>query len=195
MIKPKIFVSYSRKDVEYLNEFIVHLSGLERNDKIELWTDQEIVASTVWEKELKNRLESADIIIFLVSPDFIASDYIYDVEISKAIERHNKGEVAIVPVIIRPCDYSSTPLTKFQALPKNAEPISSWKLRDEAWMDVVNGLKRTIDAIGAPSHQSNTHAESTNKVNESNNNIDAIKMQIANGNIEQAINDLIALTN
>jgi len=193
MIKPKLFVSYSRKDVAYLEEFKVQTAGLRRNNVVEVWTDQEIVPGNVWEANLKAQLESADIMIFLVSPDFIASDYIYDVEIGKAIERHNRGEVVIVPVIIRPCDFSSTPLTKFQALPKNAEPISKWENRDEAWMNAVDGLKRTIENANELKKESKNNTTENNRLKSDESTDESLKMKIAN-DIEAAINDLLKIT-
>lgn len=86
----------------------------------------------------------SQIILFLVSSSFMASNYIHDVEISEAIKRHEKGEVKIVPIIIRPCDYQSLPLSKYQGLPKDFNPISKWDDRDDAWLDVVNGIKKLL---------------------------------------------------
>jgi len=176
-----------------LEDLTVHLAGLERNNKIELWTDQEIVPSDEWKQTLKQELETADIMVFLLSPNFIASKFIYEEEVMKAIERHNKGEVAIVPVIIRPCDFSSTPLTKFQALPKNAEPISKWKDKAEAWMNVVDELKRTIDVIGKQKQQSNTANENKDTANATT-SLDNIRMKIAGGDIKEAITALLSIT-
>lgn len=193
MSKPKLFVSYSRKDAPYLKEFEVHLAGLKRNELIELWTDQEIIPGNVWEEKLKLQLETADIIVFLLSPDFIASDYIHDVEITKAIERHESGEVIIIPVLIRTCDFSSTPLTKFQALPKNATPIKKWADSDEAWMDVINGLKRTIASIANRFNKDDSD-QTTNRASKKTINHTDIKNQIANGKIEHAIKNLLAIT-
>jgi len=193
MSKPTLFVSYSRKDEKYLEDFKVQTAGLRRNNQMELWTDQDITAGKVWEKTLKQQLESADIIVFLLSPDFIASDYIYDVEITKAIERHDNGEVIIVPVLIRPCDFDSTPLTKFQALPKNAKPIKKWEDTDEAWMDVVIGLKKTIASIPETIQQKDSD-QTINSDSNTSINKKAIKGQIAEGKIENALKDLLAFT-
>jgi len=164
MSKPKLFVSYSRKDLAYLNEFKIHLAGLRRKNQIEVWTDQEIDPGKAWEKHLREQLGSADIIIFLVSPDFIASNYIYDVEIKKAIERYDNNEVTIIPIILRPCDFSSIPLNQFQALPENTKPISKWEDRDEAWLDVINGLKRTINKIDKKTQKSITFLSNESEV-------------------------------
>jgi len=185
MSKPKLFVSYSRRDSAFLDDFKTHIAGLKRNNLIEEWTDQQIKPGEVWEKTLKRELETADIIIFLVSPDFIASDYIHDVEVDKAIERHNKGELIIVPVIIRSCDFESTKLNIFQALPKNAEPVSKWEDKDEAWLNVVEGIKKIINVF---------EKKTPNKENPTNNETDSLKMKIAGGDIEAALNELLKIT-
>jgi len=195
MSKPKLFISYSRKDAEYLDEFKSHISSLLRNEQIELWTDTEIIPGKVWEDTLKKQLEESDIIIFLVSPDFIASDFIYDVEILKAIERHEKGQLIIVPIIIRPCDFTSLPISKFQALPRNAQPISKWADKDEAWLDALTGLKRVLTNWNEDKFQlnkkSNLDSESSifEKVDLSN-----IKLKIAEGKTKDAISELLKIT-
>lgn len=191
MRKPKLFVSYSRIDVEYLEKLKVQIKGLKRNGLIEEWSDQQINPGVVWEDALKYELETADIILFLVSSDFIASDYIHDVEISKAIERHNKGEVIIVPVIIRPCDFASLSISKFQALPQNAKPVSRWEDKDEAWLDVLQGIKRIIE--GFEKMTSNIKKKNPNG-DTATDNSESLKMKIADGDIQKVINGLLKIT-
>lgn len=101
----------------------------------------------VRKKVLMKELETADVIIFLVSPDSIAPDYIQAVQIKKAIERHERGDAIIVPIILRPCDFPSLVLSKFQPLPKAAKPISTWQDKDEAWLDVLQGIKTMIAGV------------------------------------------------
>lgn len=189
MNKPKLFVSYSRKDSEFLEDFKTHIAGLKRNNLIEEWTDQQINPGDVWEKTLKLELETADIIIFLVSSDFIASDYIHDIEVTKAIERHNKSEVIIVPIIIRPCDFQSTQLNIFQALPKNVEPVSKWEDKDEAWLNVVEGIKKIIKGF-KKKPPNNNQSKRNNTAKET----DSLKMKIAGGDIESTLNELLEIT-
>lgn len=140
----KLFISYAHKDESYKDSLVEHLSGMQRNGIIDGWQDRQILPGEEWDDEIKKELEAAQIIVFLVSSSFMASDYIHDVEIAKAIQRHEKGEVEIVPVIIRPCDFSSLKISKFQALPKDAKPIAKWELPDEAYLDVVLRLKHLI---------------------------------------------------
>ena len=91
----------------------------------------------------------ADIILLLVSADFIASDYCYETEMQKALARHAKGVAKVVPVILRACDWSGAPFAKLEALPKNAKPVTSWQNQDEAWNDVAQGIRRVAEAVRA----------------------------------------------
>jgi len=161
-----------------------------RNDLIEDWNDNEIMPSTDWDEEIKSKLDAADIIIFLVSPDFIDSDYIHEVELKKAIERHNRGEVKIIPVIIRTCDFSSLEIKKLQAIPKSAKPVSKWQDEDDAWQDVLEGIKKVIVTFGKANPKQNKNDRQT----ANNENTDSLKMKIAGGNMESALNELLKIT-
>ena len=87
----KIFISYSHKDETHRSELEVHLAMLKRKKIVSVWHDRKIVAGDEWKNEIDNNLESADIILFLISPDFLASEYCYDIEVKKAMERHKAG--------------------------------------------------------------------------------------------------------
>lgn len=143
----KIFISYSRKDRSYKEDLVEFLAPMRRQGIVEAWSDKDIVPGEVWEDELLEELAATDIIIFLVSPSFLNSDYIDRVEIQGAMERHKTKEVVLVPVVIRPCDFESSDLKSFMALPTDAKPVSNWNSNDSAWMDVVGGLKRVIERI------------------------------------------------
>ncbi|MDQ3020628.1 MAG: toll/interleukin-1 receptor domain-containing protein [Bacteroidota bacterium] len=140
-----IFISYSHADELYKNDLVNHLSGLKRSGIINDWDDRKILPGEKWDEEIKKHFKDSKLVLFLVSSDFMASDYIQDIEIRTAIEKHERGEITIVPIIIRDCDYTSLSLSKFQALPKNAKPISSWENKDEGWANVVQQLKKIIN--------------------------------------------------
>jgi hypothetical protein len=143
----RIFCSYSRKDEEYLNELRTWLRGLERQGLIEWWHDREIVPGWEWEEAIDKNLRSAEIILLLVSPAFMGSDYVYEHEISKAVERHERGEARVIPIILRPADWEWPPLNKLQAVPRDAKPITTWANQDEGWLDVVRGIRRAIEEL------------------------------------------------
>lgn len=143
--KLKVFVSYAHKDEEYRKDFETYLALLKRQGLIEIWTDRQILAGSSWEKEISENLESADLIIPLISPDFIASDYCYEIEMARAIEKHDSQSALIIPVIIRPCAWKNSPFVNFQALPHEGKPISTWDDKDEAWLSVYEGIANVCE--------------------------------------------------
>ncbi len=90
------------------------------------------------------------IILLLVSQDFLASDYCYEKEMKRALERHEAGEARVIPIILRPTHLEVTPFSKLQALPTEAKPITLWPDRDEAFVDVVRGIQKVIDRLTKP---------------------------------------------
>ena len=104
-----------------------------------------------WEKAIDEHLDRSSIVLLLVSPDFIASDYCYDVEMTRAVNRHARGEARVIPIIIRHSDWTNTPFARFQALPRDGKPVKSWPDRDEAWLDVVRGVRAEVAKLTARS--------------------------------------------
>ncbi|KAI9129287.1 TIR domain-containing protein [Acaryochloris sp. CCMEE 5410] len=143
----EVFISYSHKDDDLREELVIHLSNLKRQGKIAAWHDRAIEAGEEWETEIKDRLESAQIILLLVSAPFMASDYCYDIEMQRAIDRHNEGTARVIPIILRPCDWQGSPFSKLEVLPKDAKPVTKWADRDEAFLDVVNGIRRAVETL------------------------------------------------
>lgn len=142
-----LFISYSHKDEGIKSELVNHLSGMKRMGLISEWNDRKILPGEEWDTIIKNKIEQADVILFLISSDFMASDYINDVEIKKAIDRYQQKSVKIVPIIVRPCDFESFPVSQYQALPKDAKAISLWDDKDEALLDVVKSLKKLLQQL------------------------------------------------
>jgi len=135
-----IFIAYARKDKALLDEFRVHLRPLERGDKVRIWYDGLIEPGAEWEADIKKNLHAADIILLLVSADAIASDYFYEKEVADALDRHRKGSARVVPMIVRPCAWKTTPLADLQALPRDGKPVTSWSDRDEAFTHAAEAL-------------------------------------------------------
>lgn len=137
----EVFFSYSHKDEDLRNEVAVHLSILERNGVIAGWYDRQIEAGEEWAERIDDRMNSASIIMLLVSSDFIASDYCWNIEVKRAMERHNAGDACVIPVLLRPVNWKKAPFGKLQALPKDARPVTSWTNRDEALTDISQGIE------------------------------------------------------
>ena len=140
-----VFFSYSQKDEDLRDELATHLALLKRSGKIHTWYDREILPGGEWAAAIHDNLEAADIILLLVSPAFIASDFCWDVELKRAMERHEAGTARVIPIILRPCDWQSAPFGKLQGLPRNGRPVTEWSNRDQAYLDVARGLRAAID--------------------------------------------------
>jgi len=145
----RVFISYAHADETFREQLDKQLSILKRAGIVETWHDRRLVAGEEWNHGIKSELERADIILLLVSPDFIASDYINDIEIARAMQRHESGLACVIPVILRHCAWNLTTFAKLQALPKNAKPVARWADIDEALLDVVNGIKRAAERLGS----------------------------------------------
>ena len=112
----KVFVSYSSKDEEFRQELETHLSLLRRQGAIDAWNFRKIMAGEEWDGVIANEFEAAELILILVSADFLASDYCYEVEMVRAIERHENGTARVIPVVVRPVDWKSAPIAKLQGV-------------------------------------------------------------------------------
>jgi hypothetical protein len=140
----KVFLSYAHADEALCDELRKHLSVLRRQHVIQDWYDRQILPGGNWAGAIADELNAARIILLLVSADFLASNYCYDIELKQALARHTAGKAVVVPVILRECDWQNAPFSHIQALPKGAKPVTSWINRDEALTQVIVGLRRAI---------------------------------------------------
>lgn len=140
----KIFFSYSHADEELADMLQKHLAAMKNNGLITTWHDRCIRAGDEFGHEIDKNLNDADVILLLISSDFIASRYCYEIEMARAIERHEAEEARVIPVILRPCDWHDTPFGKLLAAPKDGKPVRKWPDLDEAFLDVVNAIKAGI---------------------------------------------------
>lgn len=143
--KLNIFLSYAHEDEAMKIQLDRNLIMLKRSDKINVWQDRQIMAGQEWDDSIAKELESADIILLLISVDFNNSQYIWDKELKIAMERHEKNEARVIPVILRTCDWGDMPYAKLQALPTGAKPISSFADKDEAYTDAAKGIRMVVD--------------------------------------------------
>ena len=143
--KLNIFLSYAHEDEAMKIQLDRNLIMLKRSDKINVWQDRQIMAGQEWDDSIAKELASADIILLLISVDFNNSQYIWDKELKIAMERHEKNEARVIPVILRTCDWGDMPYAKLQALPTGAKPISSFADKDEAYTDAAKGIRMVVD--------------------------------------------------
>jgi formylglycine-generating enzyme required for sulfatase activity len=139
----EVFFSYAREDEQLQAALIKHLTLL----PIEAWYDRQITAGEEWRNVIDNHLKSAEIILLLISSDFLASEYCQDIELKLALQRHEKGAARVIPVILRPVDWHRASFGKFAALPSNGQPITTWNNRDEAFTNVAKGLQKVIEDL------------------------------------------------
>ncbi|MEM7248235.1 MAG: SUMF1/EgtB/PvdO family nonheme iron enzyme [Acidobacteriota bacterium] len=151
MARPvRAFISYSHRDEGLREELEAHLALLRRTGMLEAWTDRKILPGDEWKGEIHDALEAAELVLLLVSADFVASDYCFDVEMGRALERHAAGEARVVPIIVRPCEWHQSDIGKLQAVPQDGKPVTTWSNRDEAWLNVAQRLRGLLKSGVVP---------------------------------------------
>jgi TIR domain len=152
-----VFFSYSHQDEALRNELEKHLTMLKREGSITAWHDRRIKAGDNFGKAIDGELEKADVVLLLVSSDFLSSDYCYSKEMQVAMDRQEQGEARVIPIILRACDWHRAPFGKLLALPTDGKPITSWPNRDEAFANIATGVRDAL--AGLPGN----HPPSTKK--------------------------------
>lgn len=142
-----VFVSFSSNDEAHLRELHTHLSALTRQRLLKIWTHHALSPGESWESELLSRLRNADIVLLLVSADFMASDYIQNTELAITIDRHSQGEVWVVPILIRPVDLGETWIDGLQTLPAGRRALAEWDTPDHFWAAVASGLREMLPTV------------------------------------------------
>jgi hypothetical protein len=140
----ELFYSYSHKDETMRQRLEAHLSVLKRTGAIAAWHDRKIGAGEEWKQQISDHLERAEVVLLLISPDFLASDYCWDIEMKRAIERHDRGQALVIPIMLRPVDWEGAPFARIQALPRDAVPVSKWPSEDEAFTEIAKGIRNAI---------------------------------------------------
>jgi TIR domain len=143
----EVFFFYAHRDATLRDELAKHLSLLQNQKVIAGWYDRQIPAGTEWSGAIEAHLEHAQIILLLISADFMASEYCYGIEMQRAMERHEAGQVRVIPIILRAVDWHSAPFGKLQALPKDGRPVTRWTDRDEAFFDIARGIRSIAEEL------------------------------------------------
>jgi hypothetical protein len=144
----KVFFSYSHKDEALRDQLETHLAMLKNQGLIESWHDRRIIAGSDLDEAIFKELEDADVILLLISADFLASTYCFSREMARAMERHAATEARVIPVILRACDWSGAPFGKLMAVPKDGRAVKSWPDMDEAFADVALQVRMAVEARG-----------------------------------------------
>lgn len=146
-----LFYSYAHEDEELRDQLDKHLSLLQRQGYLSTWHDRAIRPGDNWANKIDAHLESAQIILLLISADFLASDYCYSVEMQRAFERHSISEACVIPIILRPVDWQHDPnLSSLQALPTDGKPVTTWPFPpryDAAFEDIAKGIRKVVEDL------------------------------------------------
>lgn len=154
-----IFIAYSHEDIQFKNVLKKFLQPLLREGRVSVWDDYDIEAGKDWDAAIKERLYGAGIVLLLVSADSLASEYFYGREVQVSLERHERGEAIVVPVVLRHCDWKNTPLKNLEALPDKGRPVVEWPSADQAWQNVVDRLREVVAGIEARRARESATAE------------------------------------
>jgi TIR domain len=161
----KLFLSYSHQDEEFRKQLETHLALLKRQGVIDIWHDRRIEAGQGIHNSIDQNIDDAEVILLLVSADFLASDYCYDMEMKRALERHESGVARVIPVILRPCDWHSAPFGNLRATPTDGKPVSKFSDRDDAYLLVVRDIRQAVEGIGNKTPSSLPAGQSVNLEN------------------------------
>ena len=145
-----VVICYSHKDESHLNELRSHLAGLQRQGVISTWHDRRIEHGLNLDDEIDQRIESAGIVLLLISSDFIASDYCYEREMTRALERNQEGSARVIPVILRPCDWEQLPFGRLKAVPKDGAAVTTYANRDAAYLEIAQAIREIVEAPKVP---------------------------------------------
>lgn len=144
-----IFYSYAHEDAELRDKLDKHLAAMQRNNLIVGWHDRDIQAGIEWEQEINEHLDGAQIILLLISSDFIASEYCYSIEMKRAMERHERGEARVIPIILRSVDTEGMPFSKLEMLPTDRKPVTDWPNYDSAFVNIAQGIRKIVEKFPA----------------------------------------------
>lgn len=194
----KIFFSYSHNDEDFRSDLKKHLMPLEREGKIKPWYDREIIAGEELENKISENLESANIILLLISSDFIASEYCFCKEMTRAMERHEAGKAIVIPIILHPCDWQKMPFGKLMALPNDGKAISTFPNKHDALLEIAKGIRKVTEKFDKKSEEktketSTAYFNSTFPDSYNRTNTDQEIKNIVSNNIDKILNNEIMI--
>jgi hypothetical protein len=188
----EIFYSYAQEDEKLQERLEKHLANLKRQVKFIEWQSCKITAGSEWRREIELHLNRAQIILLLVSPDFLASELHHDIEMDRALQRHYVGEARVIPIILRPCDWEETRLKELKVLPERGKPVTKWSDRDSAFLNVTRGIRFVVQEI-APEARPRLEPVFTNPITNRPNVTDLLpylcNRDLQEGKLETALPD------
>ena len=145
-----IFISYSKEDESYLKPLKTRLDNIKRSFSLNYWSDHHLQAGGKVHQDILRALETADIVLLIVSPDFIATDYCFDIEVQKALQLYEQGKNTVIPIIIRETlDWVNYNIGQLTALPTKGKPLEDWQSADKFWTNVQQGIRERVAELSA----------------------------------------------
>lgn len=144
-----IFISYSHKDEAFREQLAKHLVPLQRVKDVELWFDGDILPGEALTPEIRRKLKQSDILVALASHHYLASDYCFNKEYGPAMRRVAKGTMHVVAVLLSACEWQNTRMENYKLLPKDGKEVERWGSRNQAYVDIVAGIRRVVAAVRA----------------------------------------------
>jgi len=144
-IRVQVFISYSHKDERWLSDLLKHLKPYVRDESITAWSDRQITPGSKWLPEIEEALALTKVAVLLVTPDFLASDFIHEKELGPLLKEAEKGGVRILWIPVRACSYKKTPLKNYQAVIDPDKPLVNFRLnRDKTWVSICEEIERAV---------------------------------------------------
>src|SRR5262245_62140503 len=142
----RLVFSYAREDEALRDRLETHLSPLDRAGVLRCWHDRDIRAGSARRREIARAIAEADVVLLLVSPDFVASDYCFTIEMRRALARHAAGHALVIPVLLRPVSTAGQPWAELQGLPRDLRAVTLWPNEDEALACVAREVLAAIES-------------------------------------------------
>ena len=146
----QVFISYSHQDKRWRDELETHLKPYLRDGSIVSWSDQQIAPGSAWLGEIQSALMNSKAAVLLVSPDFLASDFIHEHELGPLLKEAEQGGVRILWVPVRASAYKQTALRDYQAALDPGTPLANMMTdaeRDQAWVKICEAIERAINPL------------------------------------------------
>jgi predicted ATP-binding protein involved in virulence len=146
----KLFIAYSAKDEALYKELETHLQELKASGYLHSWFERKIIGEK-WDGIISDKLVS-DIVLLLVSPNFLATPYIHESEVKEAVKLHLEGKLELIPVLLRETDLGGTPIAELETLPPQGMSVTSpnWENKNQAFGMVTEGLRIALKKIINP---------------------------------------------
>jgi TIR domain len=145
----KIFIAFSHKDKTYKEELKRHFATILKNKKATIWDDSQIGAGEFWNETIEQHLHDSDIILLLLSSDALFSEN-FEKEVNLALELHRAEKLVAIPILLRACDWRDfADFSRIEVLPEKALEVDDWPKKDQAYLNIVQGVKKVISSIEA----------------------------------------------